>query len=366
MPGNSSQRVRTTISVQRVDLTAKCWVVRPGVRYKYFSHFIDGNVIATAHLDGLTPGSIDFRSEINRENIYQRIDGLENIGSRNVHTQIESFITDMRVGDVVFTLSGDLVVPGVITSSPYFERERLAVDDENGGFHVRRHVSWGDPIRRREVPLAIQKSFNAYQAVFSLGDRSEEVLHWLMSFFITDNTFCTSLRIEQAEAIKHHTLKQLAELVDRVQVLSLLIGEDFDGEYTNDIVQSQMERFSEAGELSLTAQQMLMSPGDVWLQFQTINRKAGIAFLLIMGAIFHQDVAFASADDNRIRQEVLPLIEGKAEVAMSGLSFDRVSQSLELHVKRQNRGFVSAHPTSRDRDQGINFPEDGEARHASE
>lgn len=356
-------RERARLNVQRVDLTAKCWVVRPGVRYRYFARFIEQNLIATAHLDGLSPGLIDFREEINRENIYDRIQGLNDIGSRNIHTQIETFIADMNVGDVVFTLSGDVVVPGVIISSPYFDSVPFS-QENNGGFHIRRHVAWGDPIRKRDVPLAIQKSFNAYQAVFSLGDKSEEVLHWLMSFFITDNTFCTSLRIEQAEAIRHHTLKQLSELVDRVQVISLLIGEDFQGEYTNDFVQSQMDRFSETGELSLTAQQMLMSPGDVWLRFQTQNRRAGLAFLLIMGAVFQQNVAFASAEDNRVGQELLPIIQDKAEVAMSGLNFDRVTQSLELHVKRQNRRFVNANPTNRE--QQINFPEDGEARHAGE
>lgn len=366
MPNNALQEERATISVQQVDLTAKCWVVRPGVRYRYYSYFIENDVIATAHLDGLSPGDIDFTSEISREEIFQRINDLDRIASRNIYTQIESFISDMRIGDVVFTLSGDLVVPGVITSLPYFERERLSEDQGNNGFHVRRDVTWGDPIRRREVPLAIQKSFNAYQAVFSLGDRSEEVLHWLMSFFITDDTFCTSLRIEQHEAIKHHTLKQLSELVDRVQVISLLIGEDFDGEFSNDIVQSQMDRFYEDGQLTLTAQQMLMSPGDVWLQFRTANRKAGIAFIMIMGAIFNQNVAFASVDDIQIMQEVLPLVSGKAEVAKNGLNFERVSQSLELHVKRQNRNFVNANPTSRDRNSGIDFPQDGEARHSGE
>ncbi|WP_147198383.1 hypothetical protein [Pantoea sp. CCBC3-3-1] len=366
MTDNGSPQVRAAISVQQIDLTAKCWVVRPGVRYRFFSYFLENGVIATAHLDGLTPGNIDFTTEISREEIFDRIDGLERIGSRNIHTQIENFISEMCIGDVVFTLSGDLVVPGVITSLPYFDRVRLSDDQDNNGFHVRRHVTWGDPIRRRDVPLAIQKSFNAYQAVFSLGDRSDEVLHWLMSFFITDNTFCTSLRIEQHEAIKHHTLKQLSELVDRVQVISLLIGEDFDGEFSNDLVQSEMDRFYEDGLLTLTAQQMLMSPGDVWLQFRTTNRKAGIAFILIMAAIFNQNVSFASVDDNQIGREILPHIEGKAEIAKSGLNFERVAQSLELHVKRQNRNFARANPTSRERNSGIDFPEDGDARHSGE
>ncbi|MCW1973649.1 UNVERIFIED_ORG: hypothetical protein FHW05_002513 [Pantoea agglomerans] len=366
MTDNGLQQNRAEISVQQLDLTAKCWVVRPGVRYRYFSYFIENNVIATAHLDGLTPGNIDFTTEISREELFDRIDGFERIGSRNIHTQIENFISEMRVGDVVFTLSGDMVVPGVITSLPYFDRARISDDQDNSGFHVRRHVTWGDPIRKREVPLAIQKSFNAYQAVFSLGDRSDEVLHWLMSFFITDNTFCTSLRIEQHEAIRHHTLKQLSELVDRVQVMSLLIGENFQGEISNEVVQRQMDRFYEDGQLTLTAQQMLMSPGDVWLQFRTANRRAGIAFILIMAAIFNQNVSFASADDSQIMHEILPHVTGTAEVAKSGLNFERVSQSLELHVKRQNRNFAGANPTSRERNSGIDFPEDGDARHSGE
>lgn len=360
MLGTSSQRA---ISVQHVDLNVKCWVVRPGIKYRYFADFLERNMVATAHLDRLSPDQIDFNDEINHENINQKVDGLDTIGSRNIHTQIENFLIDMQVGDVVFTLSGDMVVPGVIVSSAYFERECLG---NNEGFHVRRRVTWGEPVRRREIPLALQKSFTAYQTVFSLGGKSEEVLHWLMSFFITDNIFCTSLRVEQAEAIRHHTLKQLAELVDRVQVLALLIGEEFDGEYTNEVVQFEMERLSNNGELSLTAQQMLMSPGDVWLQFKTNNRKAGIAFMLIMGAIFNHDVAFASTVDNRISEELRSHIEGKKEVAMDGLNFDRVSQVLELRLKRQNRGFVSARPTNREIGQGINFPEDGDARHASD
>ncbi|EEV1957995.1 hypothetical protein P4M53_001430 [Escherichia coli] len=354
------------ITVQRVDLTAKCWVVRPGARYRHFSYFIENNVIATGHLDSLSPEQIDFVTEITRENISHRINGFDEIGSRNVHTQIESFIADMHVGDVVFTLSGDVVVPGVITSLPYYEREKISNELDGDEFHIRRNVTWGESIRKRDVPLALQKSFNAYQAVFSLGEKSEEVLHWLMSFFITDKTFCTSLRIEQHDAIKHHTLKQLSELVDRIQVIALLIGEGFDGEISNELVQSKMDSFYETGKLSLTAQQMLMSPGDLWLQFKTNNRKSGIAFLIIMGAVLNQNVAFASVEDDQIREEISSLIAGKAEVAMSGLNFERVSRNLELHVKRQNRAFVNANPTNRSPDSVIDFPEDGDARHSGE
>ncbi|HDT4586534.1 TPA: hypothetical protein QHQ13_001897 [Escherichia coli] len=135
MLGTSSQRA---ISVQHVDLNVKCWVVRPGIKYRYFADFLERNMVATAHLDRLSPDQIDFNDEINHENINQKVDGLDTIGSRNIHTQIENFLIDMQVGDVVFTLSGDMVVPGVIASSAYFERECLG---NNEGFHVRRRVT---------------------------------------------------------------------------------------------------------------------------------------------------------------------------------------------------------------------------------
>lgn len=40
------------IRVESVNLNAKCWVVRPGTRYKFAKEFISESFVAIGHLDG--------------------------------------------------------------------------------------------------------------------------------------------------------------------------------------------------------------------------------------------------------------------------------------------------------------------------
>ena len=51
-------------------------------------------------------------------------------------------------------------------------------------------------------------------------------------------------------------------------------------------------------KLTLTAQQMLMSPGDFWLGLKTKSKRSGVIFLLLMAMIVGEidNVVFASED----------------------------------------------------------------------
>lgn len=344
-----------------VNLASKCWVVRPGVRYRFTSEFIENEIIATAHLDNLQINELTFSDPITQANKASLLEGFNAITAKNVKPQIESFVIDMKVGDVVFTLNSSQVIPGIIKSNPYYATD---IFPANEGFKVRRDVQWGDPIPRNRIPITIQKSFNAYQAIFSLGDNSKEVFHWLSSFFIDGNDYYSSLRIEQSAALKHHTLKQLAELIDRIQVLSIMISEHQSNDenplnINYEDLKNAMVRYSNGGLLDLTSQQILMSPGDLWLKFSSQSRYAGVAFLyLILTTISPaQELEFTNQTYTSNLAEITELIESNRNVIEYELDIPSIRRQLILSAANQNSEFVDSNIEEDD------FPSDGSSTH---
>lgn len=352
------------IIIDKANIESKCWVVRSGSRYKYIQNFFDGKFIATGHLDGYELQKDLFLNEIDHSNIGAFISELNSIATRNIKTQVENFVIDMKVGDVVFTMDSQYIIPGVIKSKPYISLDSIAEDEQ---FKVRRSVDWGEPIPRKSIPVTLQKSFTAYQAIFSLGDNSKEIFHWLMSFFVWEDSYYGSLRIEQPKAIKHHSLKQLSELIDRIQVLSLLIGEHLDkgesGEFAVnfDVLQNAMYRFSENDELDLTVQQILMSPGDLWLKFTSKSNYAGIAFLYIVLTVSSPaaEMNFSDATYNDKFEEVSLLVDSNKDVLFEGIDFQAVKKQLILDAAQQNTEFVESAPTKNISNE---FPADGDPK----
>ncbi|HEQ1857264.1 TPA: hypothetical protein VEO38_000767 [Providencia alcalifaciens] len=357
-----------SFKIGTVNLSSKCWVVRPGSRYRFVSEFIENEIIATGHLDNLQINELTFIEPITQENKARSLEGFDSIMGKNVKPQIENFVIDMQVGDVVFTLNSSYVIPGIIKSEPYYSRDSFS---ESEGFHVRRRVKWGEPIPRKKIPITIQKSFNAYQAIFSLGDNSKEVFHWLSSFFIDGNDYYSSLRIEQPGALKHHTLKQLAELIDRIQVLSIMISRYHSNEEINaensltvsyEALQSAMLQYSDEGLLDLTSQQILMSPGDLWLKFSNQSRCAGVAFLYLMltitGINSAQALEFTNESHAQELEEIVEIIDANSSVLGHELDISSIRRQLMLKPAAQNSEFVDSNIIEQN-----DFPEDGDAIH---
>ncbi len=336
------------IKVEQVNLNAKCWVVRPGTGYKYTSQFIEGGFIAIGHLDDVVLGNNSERIKYkDRTDLYLGIPELEKM-SVNVKTQVESFILDMNIGDVVFTLTNRLIIPGVIKGGVYFDPLPIRVfREKKEAFSIRRTVEWGSPIDRKEMPIQFSRSLLAQQTVFSLGDYSRDVYHWLSSFFITKDGYYSSLRIEQKEDINHHALKSLSEVIDRIQVVSLMY-ENAKGELdiTLDEIRVQMEIMADAGMLTLTSQQMLMSPGDFWLGLKTPSKKSGVLFILLMAMIVNDDMNVAFADEN-YKDEVSvakQLVEKHGDTIKQNININKIKEQLKLKARKQNNKFVEANP----------------------
>jgi len=337
------------IKVESVNINAKCWVVRPGVRYRYSSEFIDGGFVAMGHMDGIINqkdrGYLNFNDLQELESKYTEISKL----TVNVTSQINSFIFDMNVGDVVFTMTPSLIIPGIIKSDAYYDPKTIKLQQKTSEtFSIRRTVEWGTPIKRSEIPLKFIKSFNAYQAIFSLGDFSKEIYHWLSSFFISGDGFYSSLRIEQPDSINHHALKMLSEVIDRIQVLSLLLENISPDDKINidlAMIQEHMERMSDEGLLNLTAQQMLMSPGDFWLGLKTGSKRSGVAFILLMAMIVSDsNVSFAGTSYQSEEVIARELVTKHGAVVMEGINMAKIKKQLELGVGKQNKKFVEANP----------------------
>ncbi|WP_039031172.1 hypothetical protein [Leclercia adecarboxylata] len=336
------------IQVEEVNLNAKCWVVRPGSGYKFTKQFIDGGFIAIGHLDKIVLGHENRELSFeDRRELYLAYPEISKL-TTNVKAQIESFTIDMNVGDVVFTITGKLIIPGVIKSGLIYDPKPIRIyKDIRDLYSVRRAVEWGYPIDRSEVPLKFSKSLLAQQTVFSLGDNSKEVYHWLSSFFITKDGYYSSLRIEQKQDINHHALKSLSEVIDRIQVVSLLYeNEDGELDLTLEYVKKQMEEMADAGKLTLTAQQMLMSPGDFWLGLKTPSKKAGIIFILFMAMIVNDDLNMAFASGNYQAEENIArkLVEKHKEVITKDINMEKMRSQLQLESRKQNDKFVEANP----------------------
>lgn len=338
------------IKVDSVNLNARCWVVRPGTRYKFSKEFLAGQFVAIGHLDGYLFGDKRDLSQSDFLRINEVIESKD--FTRNVKSQVMNFITDMEVGDVVFTMTSHAVIPGIVKSVALFDPKIIRPQENSREtFSIRREVEWGSPIDRYSVPLTISRKFLAYQAVFSLGDYSTEIYHWLSSFFINDDSYYSSLRIEQEGSINHHALKSLSEVIDRIQVLSLLAeNSELKEDISLDYIKSQMELMYDDGRLTLTAQQMLMSPGDFWLGLKTQSKKSGVLFLLLMAMIVGEadNVAFASD----VYKEQVPA--AKAIMAKHGkmltedINIIKVREQLKLQPKKQNNKFVEANPNDFD------------------
>ncbi|MDP9768086.1 UNVERIFIED_ORG: hypothetical protein J2S99_001452 [Atlantibacter hermannii] len=353
-----------SLLIDNINFSSKIWVVRPGIRYLYTGKFIDNSYIAIGHLDEYGVVEDLLLSGIDYENIDKVIPEYNKIDSRNVKTQIETFLIEMKVGDVVFTLDSKHVIPGVIKTKPFLSNEPISDLDH---FILRRTVEWGEPILRKNIPVTIQRSFTGYQTVFSLSEHSEELFHWLMSFFISGDNYFGSLRIEQHHALKHHTLKQLSELIDRIQVISILIAEKYEADpsiekintkITFEELQRAMERYSDEGRLDLTVKQITMSPGDLWLQFKSPSRIAGTVFLYLLLTTMGRTEEFKFTDATYANelQKVHHIVENNREILTEDIDLSKVKRQLILRVSEQNVEFVESSPTSNN---GDGFPNDG-------
>lgn len=363
------ESVMPDISINNIDLESNVWAVRPGVHYRYTNNFVSESFIAIGHLDEYDIDDVLLSEEISYKNLDKLIPDYNNIESTNVRGQIERFLIEMNIGDVVFTLDSRYVIPGVIKSQP-FESSAPISDKET--FKIRRDVEWGEPIPRVNIPVTIQRSFTAYQTVFSLNEHSEKIFHWLMSYFISGDDFFGSLRIEQTKALKHHTLKQLNELIDRIQVYSLLIAEKYEekewlGEDINSIsisfsdLQTAMEEYSEKGLLTLTVQQLTMSPGDVWLQFNSKSKIAGAVFLYLIFTTTSpaKTLEFSNELYGKELSKVQTIVDQNKEILNQDLNVGHVRRQLILRSAGQNSGFVESQPTLNSES---DFPQDGKPK----
>ncbi len=316
-----------------------------------------------AHLDDSNPDESDF-SELRHaegEAVFTLCSKIEPSLTINVRGQVLSFIREMNVGDVVFTLSGGNIYPGLISSDAYVAFDSFSSSER---FIVRRSVTWGDPIERNKIPVTLAKSFHAYQAIFSLGDNSKEIHHWLSAFFISENTYYSSLRVNQAGDLSHHSLKNLSEVMDRLQVLSLMIGLENSVIPDRDPVELKtllqwMQYFDEKSLLVLTSQQVVMSPGDLWYGFKSNSQRSGVAFLVGLAMLFNQTIAFADEDMEQIRNDISPIIERNLPAIKDQVDLEAVKRKLWVKPAGQNRSFVDQEPSQE------LFPEDGVPRYST-
>ncbi|EPN7876901.1 hypothetical protein M2G66_09160 [Vibrio vulnificus] len=324
------------VSSEPISADENFWVIRSGKDAVYYNHFRKNNVIAIGHTEGLDVGEIE--GELSNDNIdtilalyhtslHQKGEA-KSVISRQVG-QVRQFLTLVKVGDTVLTITDSKVLAGRVISKCYYDETELKVnpDDEADGcfFPLRINVEWGKAQARDYIPYIIDKSFRNTGTIFSLSeeDKVKALNHWLHPIhFIEDEVRC-SINIKSQEKLSNRELSSLSSVYDQLELLASYIA-SFD-----DPTEASVEGFEEFLQersltygYQLTAQHAFMSPGHQFIQLK--GTKAQItAFALAFACLFNSNVVFAEAEANNAA-----LTEKVIELAQV-IKTERVTQSID-------------------------------------
>lgn len=249
------------------------WVVRSDGGY-FARHFLKHGIIAIGHLDNYRIEKIVERVVLQPQEVQMAI-AVQNPNSkrRKLHAiwnQVQSFVRDMRPGDIVITMTPSALHFGRITSNAFYSTSELEIEYDGSRepprplTHVlRRKVQWGPTIARCDLrghPL--YRSLSANQTVFSADKWKVELNHFLWPIFICNQRAYFSVNIKTEEEIDNLSVAYLQEMLSMVEAASLLARNTKDP-FTGDF-ESQFMDLYYAGDLRLTAKAHYLSPGSIW------------------------------------------------------------------------------------------------------
>jgi hypothetical protein len=182
------------MNIYTVPEDRRYWVVRNDGG-KYYDHFIKYGVIALGHLDELDlkeSGDRPFAPD--DESLKQSLVALHRSlelakGRTTAHFhQIQSFLSEMKIGDWTLTIGDRTIRFGRIVGLPRIDKRPLSIVDEiRGGkttyldFNLRRNVVWGPTLNRRKLPYRLLSSLRANQTLTNIDAVSRQTIlgRWL-------------------------------------------------------------------------------------------------------------------------------------------------------------------------------------------
>lgn len=249
------------------------WVVRAS-HGKYVDHFMRHGVVAIGHLD---KGEFSSRNRPNETSIdeLRRIVGMidENgtippkSSITNQTNQAISFISEMKIGDLVLTLDDRHVAIGTVAGDAYFSSEGLKILSSDGKrdlwmrYKTRRSVEWKFSFPRSDLPLNVEHSFRAHQAVFNADRHWEYLYHLIYPIFTDGENLYYSNMIRQAEDIDSFSVSRLLAFYSDLEILMRTLDFEKNTEF------SELQRqFREQFQHELICRAQFFSQGPAWFK----------------------------------------------------------------------------------------------------
>ncbi|CAM4396450.1 hypothetical protein [Pseudoalteromonas maricaloris] len=322
------------------------WVVR-AESGRFYEHFVKYGVIALGHLD-----CIEFKDTSEGERFYPDEEELTDQfkkyregkkykkQSTSVQlAQAKSFIYDMSIGDWVVTIGSNLIRFGRIISNSYIDNTPLIVvyDPESGHqsemeFKVRREVSWGPSISKKELPYGLTQSLKSNLTVFNLDRHWQAVHHSLYPAFMKGGNLYLSSKIRSNDEIKNYSVSAILTLLNEVEV----IGKEFAKNNNLNNFEAIYNQYIDDEQLTITTKAQFHSPGDIWNAISSIVGEADrwetyvvVAYGMLFG---NQKLGFDGLLDLQTRQKLWDLVLQRLKKNKA----EKVVESLQLEMPKTN------------------------------
>lgn len=280
----------------------RIWLVRASGG-KHFQNFLKHGVVAIAHVDKLIkkhalkemPSREELRILLDAEsaNFFDSpLDALklldeENSGPEpnielveeeyfeskmslaNREAQVNNFVQEMQIGDLVVTLCKSHIVVGRFTSGSYIDDTVLKNIVPQGSrkpkveyleSKLRRDVAWGKPISRELLSARLKKSLLARNTISSLDECWDKVYSLIYPVFVRRDVVYFSNRVEKNGPIGTRSMCRLLDFIICTQLATdvlfkpALAGLDLARLFEDSLFVADFQE-------RLTSQAEVMSPG---------------------------------------------------------------------------------------------------------
>lgn len=359
-----------------LDPNLKYWVVRPGSNGRYFEHFRSNNVMCLGHMDQVPVLGEGIISKDDIEYIDIEIKKIENAKPNDKResssqitkkvSQIKTFISEMSVGDIVFTLDSDRVLIGTIKSEPFVEDTPIIAHDKKGHpsslyYKLRRDVEWEHPKPRQDIPFMVRSSLVANPTVFSLESHKLMLNHWLFSLFRQDDKIYFSTQLGSEHGISQFHVTEFQRIIQKLELITDKIDNKeincqtvFDDEFFSKIESLYIEKGLKS-EFTLTTKNVFMSPGNIWSEMIASEAKAAI-FTALLSASF--GLSAETVNDDNLSPEINDVIKNITVNLNSKSHFESLRSKIDANLDKPNKGIPAIRITEEPQRGKIIFPED--------
>lgn len=324
----------------------RIWVVRASSG-AFVGHFTEHSVVAIGHIDELSwnDGEIPNSKLDSLKSDILKINPERKNSSITSHVnQVRNFISEIKLDDLVVTVSHNGLTVGRITSHAFIEKRALSfysADTVHEMTHnLRRSVVWGPTISRASIPAALEMSMLAHQTVFNIDKYWDSIYHLLYPCFRYGNRLYLSANIKQNDRLDNYSLSQFFLLLSGVEILAKELETDEELDYPK-----YSETKSKKLDLNISTKAEFMSPGTIWASVAGTDTS-----LLWMTAIyimlFGGDIKIFKTDgiiDTKTRQKIYD----RALKLIDKHYFKKVKEDLKLEVPSNDTSALKAPKSTR-------------------